>query len=76
MHTHTIRTKFTFGDRVRFNSLLNGSGVGTVFAICFDESGGVDYLIQLDGRDDMQGGIADDEMTLITDAFDTPHIID
>ena len=68
MHTHTIRTKFTFGDRVRYQSRspFNGSGTGRVAVVTFDASGYIDYMIELsDGS--IQGGIAEDEMTRITD---------
>ena len=46
MHTHTIRTKFTFGDRVSFDSVVQRcSGTGIVCAIVFQEVGMVDYMI-------------------------------
>ena len=39
MHTLTIQTQFTFGDRVRFDSPTQGcSGTGTVYAITVDEA--------------------------------------
>ena len=75
MHTHTIRTKFTFGDRVRFDTKMNGSGIGTVLEIVFGSDGIMYYMIEID-RDscDIQGGILEDEMTLIEDdaPSDTP----
>ena len=69
MHVHTVRTRFTFGDRVRYSSThYREGGIGTVFAICFDASGYIDYLVTPDGRDgELLGGVAEDEMTLLTD---------
>lgn len=71
MHTHTIQTKFMFGDRVRFDSKLQGlSGSGTVFEVSF---GGdplfMHYTIEL-GNGHHQPGILEDEIMLIED--DTP----
>ena len=68
MHTHTIRTRFTFGDRVRFDSQMQQlSGEGTVFAITFGADGQIDYLIEIgrDGYSDLQPGILESEMTLL-----------
>jgi len=68
MHTHTIRTRFTFGDRVRFDSRLQGCmGEGTIFAITFDAEGNIDYMISITGADgitsELQPGILEDEIT-------------
>lgn len=65
MHTHTIRTKFTFGDRVRYSSQLNSTGEGTVVAISFDADSKVCYYIEPDSKEYWQGGIEEHEMTLI-----------
>ena len=68
MHTHTIRTRFTFGDRVRFDSQLQRlSGEGKVFAITFVADGQVDYMIEIerDGYSDLQPGILEGEITLL-----------
>jgi hypothetical protein len=69
MHTLTVRTRFTFGDRVRFDSRAQGrSGVGKVFAITIDAEGRIDYMIEMmdrDGFGDLQPGILEDEMTLL-----------
>lgn len=67
MHVHTVRTKYTFGDRVRYVSQMNGSGTGSILLIDFDEQGQVAYTIQVDGQPDLQGGILDDDITLLTD---------
>jgi hypothetical protein len=76
MHTHTVQTKFTFGDRVRVDSTLQQfSGTGTVFAICFDGDGIIDYLITVDGEDLLRGGIQEYEMTLLTDSADPPQTV-
>ncbi len=71
MHTHTVRTKFTFGDHVRFDSeLQRSSGVGRVICITFSANGEVDYIIELDDRKgyDHQPGIIESEMTLLTES--------
>jgi hypothetical protein len=67
MHVLTVRTKFTFGDRVRFDSRAQGcSGVGTVYAITVDNELRIDYMIALgeDSDDRIQPGILEEEMTL------------
>jgi hypothetical protein len=68
MHTLTIRTKFTFGDRVRFDSRAQGySGIGTIFAITIDAEGQIDYIVELGAGEehDLQPGIYEDEITLL-----------
>lgn len=68
MHTLTVRTKFTFGDQVRFDSAMQKcSGTGTVFAITVDAEGRVDYMIDISRGEysDLQPGILEDEMMLI-----------
>jgi hypothetical protein len=67
MHTLTIRTKFTFGDHVRFDSRIQGCrGTGTIFAITVDLEGQIDYLIRLDDDPgDLQPGILENEITLL-----------
>ena len=67
MHTHTFRTRFTFGDRVKFDSRIQqSSGEGKVFAITFGADGQIDYMIEIekDGYSDLQPGILENEMTL------------
>ncbi|WP_148087919.1 hypothetical protein [Gemmata obscuriglobus] len=67
MHTLTVRTRFTFGDRVRFDSPMQRcSGEGTVFAITVGADGQIDYMIEIgrDGYSDLQPGILEDEITL------------
>jgi hypothetical protein len=76
MHTHTVRTRFTFGDRVRFDSqLMRCTGEGTVFGITFVADGQVDYLIEIgrDGYSDLQPGIYEDEITLLEAAGGSPR---
>jgi hypothetical protein len=66
MHTLTVRTKFTFGDPVRFDSPTQGcNGVGRVFAITVDAEGRVYYMIEIDrgGYSDLQPGIQEHEIT-------------
>ncbi len=66
MHTLTIRTKFTFGDRVRFDSpTQRRSGTGTIFAITIDAEGLHDYMIDVDGQDKLQPGILEDEISYL-----------
>lgn len=66
MHTHTIRTRFTFGDRVRFDSRMQRcSGEGKIFAITIGADSQVDYMIEVVGQDDLQPGILEDEITLL-----------
>jgi hypothetical protein len=68
MHTLTVQTRFTFGDRVRFESATQGrSGVGTVFAITIDRYGHFDYMLEIDGDESgaLQPGILEGEMTLL-----------
>lgn len=68
MHTLTIRTRFTFGDRVRFDSVLQHCrGTGTISAITVDGDGHIDYLIEISRGDysDLQPGILENEITLL-----------
>jgi hypothetical protein len=70
MHVHTVRTKYTFGDRVKYASHFNGSGTGTICGIEFDPTGRISYFIEVDGSPYVQGGIEDDDITLLTDESD------
>jgi hypothetical protein len=66
-HTLTLQTKFTFGDRVRFDSQLQSRrGTGTIFAITIDSERRIDYLIQVDGTTfgELQPGILEEEIEL------------
>lgn len=68
MHRLIVITKFTFGDRVRFESTAQGcNGIGTVFAITVDRERNVDYLIEIDRGTytDLQPGILEHEITLL-----------
>ena len=68
MHTLTVRTRFTFGDRVRFDSKAQQcAGEGTVFPITIGADGQIDYLIEIQrtGYTDLQPGILEDELTLL-----------
>jgi hypothetical protein len=69
VHTFTVQTKFTFGDRVRFDSRIQGcAGVGLIFAIELDRCGH-HYLIETgtgaDGSTVVQAGILEEEFTLL-----------
>ena len=65
MHTLTVQTKYTFGDRVRFDSTLQGcSGIGTIFAITIDAEGQIDYMIEVE-RGEIQPGILENEISLL-----------
>lgn len=71
MHALTIRTKFTFGDRVRFNSAAQHcNGEGTVFAITVDKQGQIDYIIEIPmgHYTDLQPGILENEIKLLETA--------
>jgi hypothetical protein len=68
MHSLTIRTKFTFGDRVRFDSPTQRcAGQGAIWAITIDAEGFVDYMIRLDD-DEFQPGILENELSLLANA--------
>lgn len=63
MHVHTVRTKYTFGDRVKYASQFNGSGTGKIIAIDFDDRGLIGYIIERDDSPYAAGGITDDDIT-------------
>jgi len=66
MHTLTVRTKFTFGDRVRFDSRAQQcSGTGTIHGIAIYRAGPMDYLIEVDGEELIQPGILEDEISYL-----------
>jgi hypothetical protein len=70
MYTLTIQTKFTFGDRVKFESdAQQQKGEGRVFAITVDAHRLIDYIIEIDkgAYHDLQPGILESEMTLLAD---------
>ncbi len=68
MHVHTVRTKYTFGDRVRYVSQFNGSGTGKISGICINGTEPYYYFVDLDdGSGETAGGIFDDDITLLTD---------
>jgi hypothetical protein len=68
MHTLTVRTKFTFGDRVRFDSKVQGrGGSGTICGITMYDDGQFDYMIRQEERDELQPGILEEEITLLAD---------
>jgi hypothetical protein len=64
MRTFTITTRYTFGDKVRFDS-RNGKGHGKVFAIDFDRERYISYTIEIDRGQysDLQPGILESEIT-------------
>jgi hypothetical protein len=68
MHILTIQTKFTFGDRVHYDSRIQQcSGTGIVYAITVDSERLVDYMIKIDegGCSNLQPGIQEEELTLL-----------
>jgi hypothetical protein len=75
MHTHTIRTRFTFGDRVRFDSQWQRcSGEGKVIDFTVEADGQVDYMIEIlsaDGTSTIQPGIQEGEITLLGSGAET-----
>ena len=69
MHTLTLRTKFTFGDRVQFASRIQQcAGAGKIFAITIDCDRHFDYMIEVDGSIEIQPGIQECEITLASGA--------
>jgi hypothetical protein len=69
MHVHTVRTRYTFGDRVRYSSQYNGSGTGTIISIAFhQDAADYYYFIEIDGSREVAGGIMDADITLLDSA--------
>ena len=67
MHVLTIRTKFTFGDRVCFDSKAQMcKGKGTIYAITVDGQGNFDYMVQAGEPNEIviQPGILEDEIVM------------
>jgi hypothetical protein len=66
MYTLTFQTKYTFGQRIRFDSRMQGrSGIGTIFAITVDAEGKIDYTLSImdeAGYSDLQPGIYEEEI--------------
>lgn len=60
-----FETPYFFGDRVKYKSSVNGSGVGHIEDIGLMPDGQIFYTISPDGTDELQGGIYPDEITLI-----------
>jgi hypothetical protein len=67
MHALTLNTRFTFGDRVHFKSVIQDcAGTGTVFGITIDKDGLITYLIDTSPDDDViHAGIVENEMVLV-----------
>jgi hypothetical protein len=69
-HTIAIQTKFTLGDCVRFDSSRQRcSGTGKIDAISVDANGWIGFMIEVDGRSEIQGGILEEEITLLAEAI-------
>lgn len=65
MHVHTVHTKYTFGDRVRYDSKDQGrAGAGVIDGITFGGSHPLAYLI-IDDNGDGYAGIEESAITLI-----------
>jgi len=63
-----VKTPFFFGDRVKFDSpqpSRERKGEGKVDAIGVDEDGNIFYEVKPDGSKYIEGGIQQQEMTLI-----------
>lgn len=75
MHVHTVRTKYTFGDRVRYASQMNGSGTGTIISIAFHPDPDYYYFIEIDGSREIAGGILDADITPLADTSDAPTLL-
>ncbi|WP_439623528.1 hypothetical protein [Gemmata sp.] len=66
MHTLVAQTKFTFGDRVRFDSEVQKcNGTGEILAITVEVDGSVNYLISVPDAEYLYAGILEDEITLL-----------
>ena len=64
----TIESKFAFGDRVRFESRLQGNGVGKIIAIMIDDQKKISYMIDVstgEVSDIAFAGIFEDEIELL-----------
>jgi hypothetical protein len=60
----TFESPYKFGDRVSYNSKVNGSGKGKILDLVVQNDGKVHYTIELsDGK--AQSGIYPDEIKLI-----------
>lgn len=69
MHQFTVSTKFTFGERVNFDSVTQHlSGTGTVVAIIIEATREAYYMLVVDPPEveRIQPGILEEEMTLLT----------
>ncbi len=66
MHTLVVQTKFTFGDRVRFDSATQHcNGLGRIAGITiYNAHGEHDYFIDVGPGEYIQGGIEEHEITL------------
>jgi len=68
LHSHVVKTKFTFGDRVRYDSPTQKcTGTGTIEAIVIYSSGRQDYMICSDNFQefDVQPGILEEEISFL-----------
>ena len=66
MHTLVAQTKFTFGDRVRFDSEVQKcSGTGEILAITVEVDGSINYLISVPDAEYLHAGIQENEITLL-----------
>jgi hypothetical protein len=66
MHTLTIQTKYTLGERVRLNPRVRAGGVkGTIVGIVVYQRGPLNhaYLIEVDGDPYVQSILREDQFT-------------
>ena len=74
MHVHTIRTKFTFDDRIRYRSNMDGRyKTGTVLAITFGPIF-TEYIVRNDVEGDAEATDDDAATLLVDDLPDTPVV--
>jgi len=66
MHVHTVHTKFTFGDRVRYDSKhQKRSGTGVIMDITFGPENYLHYLVVEDSNGECYAGIEEEAITLL-----------
>jgi hypothetical protein len=63
MYVHTLRTRFTFGDCVTFNSPTQGcDGIGRIVAITLEDNNSTHYTLEILESGVFQPGIVDNEI--------------
>ena len=60
MTIYTIRSKYSFGTQVSFDSKFNGSGEGVIVGIALNDDSSIYYYIQLRSGDVVGGIVPED----------------